>query len=131
MSEPETTPEPETTAEAETTAEPEESVDPDAPTPAPTVEPPVHEGSDPETIIAFKNRMIQLGWMEAGGEVVGEYDQALADAVAALQTWLRDNWDEEKWGEPEKMPAVNGAFVDWKTMTIVYSSDNPPEKPEA
>ena len=72
---------------------------------------------------------MQLGWLE-GGEELGEYDQVLIDAVAALQTWLRDNWDEEKWGEPEKMPAVNGEYVDWKTMAVVYSTENPPVRPD-
>ena len=55
--------------------------------------------------------------------------QALKDAIEMLQTWLQTNWDEALWGDVSKMPSVNGEYVDWKTMNVIYS-ENPPVKPD-
>ena len=99
------------------------------PTPEPTKEPAVYDGSDEETVIALRDRLIALGWLDALTEATGEYDQALKDAIAALQTWLQTNWDESLWGDVSKLPSVNGEYVDWKTMNVIYS-ENPPMKPD-
>lgn len=99
------------------------------PTPEPTKEPAVYDGSDEETVVSLKTRLIALGWMDASTEATGEYDQALKDAIEALQTWLQTNWDEALWGDVSKMPSVNGEYVDWKTMNVIYS-DNAPVKPD-
>ena len=99
------------------------------PTPEPTKEPAVYDGSDEETLISLKTRLIELGWMDASVEATGEYDQALKDAIEMLQTWLQTNWDEALWGDVSKMPSVNGEYVDWKTMNVIYS-ENPPVKPD-
>jgi len=109
----------------EPTAEPTEE-----PTAEPTKEPALYAGSDGQAIVDFKNRLIMLGWLEASDTVTGEYDEALRRGVEALQTWLRENWDETKWGEADaNMPSVNGEYVDWKTMNVIYRPE-PPEKPE-
>ena len=99
------------------------------PTPEPTKEPAVYDGSDEETVVSLKTRLIELGWMDASVEATGEYDQALKDAIEMLQTWLQTNWDEALWGDVSKMPSVNGEYVDWKTMNVIYS-ENPPVKPD-
>lgn len=99
------------------------------PTPEPTKEPAVYDGSDEETLISLKTRLIELGWMDASVEATGEYDQALKSAIEMLQTWLQTNWDEALWGDVSKMPSVNGEYVDWKTMNVIYS-ENPPVKPD-
>ena len=99
------------------------------PTPEPTKEPAVYDGSDEETVISLKTRLIELGWMDASVEATGEYDQALKDAIEMLQTWLQTNWDEALWGDVSKMPSVNGEYVDWKTMNVIYS-EYPPVKPD-
>lgn len=79
--------------------------------------------------MALKNRLIMLGWLPETTEVTGEYDQTLREAIEQLQLWLRDHWDEAAWGDVSKMPSVNGEYVDWKTMNVIYS-DVPPMKPE-
>ena len=99
------------------------------PTTEPTKEPAVYDGSDEETVVSLKTRLIELGWMDASVEATGEYDQALKDAIEMLQTWLQTNWDEALWGDVSKMPSVNGEYVDWKTMNVIYS-ENPPVKPD-
>ena len=99
------------------------------PTPEPTKEPAVYDGSDEETVVSLKTRLIALGWMDASTEATGEYDQALKDAIEMLQTWLQTNWDEALWGDVSKIPSVNGEYVDWKTMNVIYS-ENPPVKPD-
>ena len=99
------------------------------PTPEPTKEPAVYDGSDEETVVSLKTRLIALGWMDASAEANGEYDQALKDAIVALQTWLQTNWDESLWGDASKTPSVNGEYVDWKTMNVIYS-EYPPVKPD-
>lgn len=99
------------------------------PTTEPTKEPAVYDGSDEETVVSLKTRLIELGWMDASVEATGEYDQALKDAIEMLQTWLQTNWDEALWGDVSKMPSVNGEYVDWKTMNVIYS-EYPPVKPD-
>lgn len=99
------------------------------PTTEPTKEPAVYDGSDEETVVSLKTRLIELGWMDASVEATGEYDQALKGAIEMLQTWLQTNWDEALWGDVSKMPSVNGEYVDWKTMNVIYS-ENPPVKPD-
>ena len=110
------------------TEEPTE-VPTEEPTPEPTKEPAVYDGSDEETVVSLKTRLIALGWMDASTEATGEYDQALKDAIEMLQTWLQTNWDEALWGDVSKIPSVNGEYVDWKTMNVIYS-ENPPVKPD-
>lgn len=110
------------------TEEPTE-VPTEEPTPEPTKEPAVYDGSDEETVVSLKTRLIALGWMDASTEATGEYDQMLKDAIEMLQTWLQTNWDEALWGDVSKMPSVNGEYVDWKTMNVIYS-ENPPVKPD-
>ena len=113
--------------EAPTEAPTEEPTE--EPTPEPTKEPAVYDGSDEETVVSLKTRLIALGWMDASAEANGEYDQALKDAIVALQTWLQTNWDESLWGDASKIPSVNGEYVDWKTMNVIYS-EYPPVKPD-
>ena len=112
----------------EPTEEPTE-VPTEEPTPEPTKEPAVYDGSDEETVVSLKTRLIALGWMDASTEATGEYDQMLKDAIEVLQTWLQTNWDEALWGDVSKIPSVNGEYVDWKTMNVIYS-ENPPVKPD-
>lgn len=130
---PEPTPEPTDEPTPEPTPEPTDEPTPeptDEPTPEPTLEPALYEQSTEQEIIAFKARLVELGWIDEETELTGEYDAALKKTIEAVQTWLRANWDEAKWGDAEKnMPAVNGEFVDGKTWNVIFS-DNRPEKPE-
>lgn len=99
-----------------------------------TPEPPLDEimlsaDSSEEDISAFKQKLSQLGWLDAGADINGLYDEALTEAVTQLKFWLLDNWDETLYGERPEWTEISGGFVDWQTMRVVIDETNPPMKP--
>ena len=99
-----------------------------------TPEPPLdeivlNELSPKEDVTAFKQKLVLLGWLDAGADMGGLYDEALTEAVTELKFWLLDNWDETLYGERPEWTEISGASVDWQTMRVVIDETNPPMKP--
>ncbi len=144
---PELTEEPRPTPTMEPTPEPSEEPTPESmeePTPEPTEEPTpepmgtpeplpedivLNEESTEEDVIAFKQKLLELGWLDADADMSGRYDESLAEAVTELKLWLLDNWDETLYGARPEWTEIRGDSVEWQTMRVVIDETNPPMKP--